>query len=349
MPAAAAFAAVSAACMTARGARLQSSAIRVDTTAWRPVQVGQLIVDTDVGLDDVASIALLAAARVPVSLITTTCGICQSGTGAMHVTRLADALNMTPTPKIISGAENQRLVAYDDWEHEQHQQLSLLCHSLGADATMSYSQPSVDEAADAILQVARAKERASAAAVTVLALGSMTNLAAAAHKDPATFSLIDRIIFVGGVRTSKAGYHHQPYNAWLDPDALRTVLRSGVRVELIGHACYPKLAWCSEVLNEAVAEGEPLPGHAPCHSHVLQHVFRLDARQMAFDPLAVFYLVAPDAFVPAEPIAVRVTRGAQWRFEECDPTDAPDAEQVVEFNGVCLEQYREWLIQALNS
>ena len=83
-------------------------------------------------------------------------------------------------------------------------------------------------------------------------------------------------------------------------------------------------------------------------AQIVQRVTAYDARQLAFDPLAVFYLAQPQAFgAESAPMAVHVSEGAKWRFEQCAAADAPDAVGVVEFSGVSLERYGEWLTRAL--
>jgi inosine-uridine nucleoside N-ribohydrolase len=309
--------------------------------------INSVIVDTDVGMDDVAALALLARLKVLVALITTTCGICLPGTGSFHVQRLVDALGMMPPPSVVGGAEDGRRVPHDEWEREQHVHLASLCGSLGT-AAPKCAPPSADAAAEAILQVARAKTTGET--LTMLALGSMSNVGAAARKDPEAFGRIDRIVFVGGVRTSTPGYHHQPYNAWIDPDGLRDTLRSRVPLLLVGHDCYPKLPWCDALMRELEGEEESVAASSPptTSRRILRHIFRLDARQMAFDPVAVFYLAHPEAFTPTEPMRVRVTDGDSWRFEECAAADPADADGVIELEGVDFERYREWLTRALS-
>jgi len=304
-------------------------------------------VDTDVGLGDVAAIALLAASKAPVSLFTTMCGICRPGVGSANVHQLVSALGMLPAACVVAGGEDRRRTAHEDWEREQQSTIASLCAELGGAEHLDavHTQPSAEAAADAILDVARSK--AQGTHLTVLALGATTNLGLAAQRDPNVFSQIDEIVFVGGVRTTVPNYHHQPYNAWLDPDALRQVLRSGVPLRLIGYECYPKLPWCNALMAARAVAGEATAADAPLSARILWRVFRSDPRQMSFDPLAVFYLEHPEAFVATESMSVRVTTGAHWRYEQCANSDAPDAHDVVELAGVALDEYAAWLTSAL--
>uniref|UniRef100_A0A7S0JDY1 Inosine/uridine-preferring nucleoside hydrolase domain-containing protein n=1 Tax=Calcidiscus leptoporus TaxID=127549 RepID=A0A7S0JDY1_9EUKA len=330
--------------MTATAATAATAAIESSTATLlcaERARVRAVVVDTDVGMDDVAAIALLAAAKIPVELITTTCGICQPGTGSVHMQHVARALGLTC--RVVAGAEDARVETHAQWEHSQHEAISALCGSFGTAAPVPRTEPSGEAAADAILEAARAETQRP---LTVLALGGMTNLGIAARKDPRGFARIERIVFVGGVRTTKAGYHHQPYNARLDPHALRDVLRSRVPLLLLGHECFPTPAWCTSALATLKAAARSLAtAEVPWAARILSHVFELDERQMAFDPLAVFYLAHPEAFAATEPMAVRVTEGAQWRFEQ-SAAEGADAEGVVEFGGIDLDSYRDWLVRA---
>jgi len=334
-------------CATALLHHFFTAAQAMTASTARASASGTIIVDTDVGLDDVVAITLLVT-TLPVRLITTTNGICQPGVGAAQIRQLVRDLAVTPAPEVVSGAEDCRREAYAQWECEQHAELSSLFASLGGSAA-ACAKPSAKAAADAILALARAKAADQGQSLTVLALGSMTNLGAAALQDPAAFAHIDRIVFVGGARSSTPGYHHQPYNAWLDPGALRTVLRSGVPLFLIGPECFPKLAWCSALVEDLVQAGSAVSATAPLAARVVWRILQFDARQMAFDPLAVFYLLQPEAFLDTQPMAVRVTEGEAWRFEECAAEHEPDSSRVVEFGGISLERYQEWLTRALGN
>jgi hypothetical protein len=195
-----------------------------------------VIVDTDAGMDDLAAVTLLAGENVAVKLITTTCGICRPGTGFDSMQRIVNAAGLKT--RVVAGAEDRRPVPHGAWEFGQHSLLAALCSTLGPPGP--FQRPSADAAADAILHTLREEESGT---VTILSMGGMTNLGLAARRDPATFKKVQRIVFVGGVR-GPPGYHQRPYNAWLDPDALRHVINSGVQLVLIGKGCYASLAWC---------------------------------------------------------------------------------------------------------
>lgn len=286
-------------------------------------------------MDDLAAVTLLAGENVAVKLITTTCGICRPGTGFDSMQRIVNAAGLKT--RVVAGAEDRRPVPHGAWEFGQHSLLAALCSTLGPPGP--FQRPSADAAADAILHTLREEESGT---VTILSMGGMTNLGLAARRDPATFKKVQRIVFVGGVR-GPPGYHQRPYNAWLDPDALRHVINSGVQLVLIGKGCYASLAWCLDLV-----EGTDLPAEsAPERARLLWRILQADPEQAAYDPLAAFFLVQPEAFRQLGSVtSVRVTDGAGWRFEQCAPTDA-GAGSAVEYDAIDLHAYRKWLSRAM--
>jgi inosine-uridine nucleoside N-ribohydrolase len=78
--------------------------------------------------------------------------------------------------------------------------------------------------------------RQTAPGATVLELAPMTNLAGAFRSDRKLAARIDRVVAMGGaldVPGNAPGALAAETNAWLDPTALREVLRSGVPVTLV--------------------------------------------------------------------------------------------------------------------
>jgi inosine-uridine nucleoside N-ribohydrolase len=75
-------------------------------------------------------------------------------------------------------------------------------------------------------------------AVTIVAIGPLTNLAVAVRKAPAIVSLVQSVVVMGGgINLFPRGYGNSTplaeFNFWVDPEAARIVLRSGLPITLI--------------------------------------------------------------------------------------------------------------------
>lgn len=73
--------------------------------------------------------------------------------------------------------------------------------------------------------------------VTILAIGPLTNIAEAIRRDPAFSKAVKRMVIMGGAIAALpdgAGNitPNAEFNFWVDPEAARTVLRSGIPIEL---------------------------------------------------------------------------------------------------------------------
>ena len=69
-----------------------------------------------------------------------------------------------------------------------------------------------------------------------MALGPLTNLATAVLWAPDIVELVDRVVVMGGTGMNGPGNvsPSAEFNFWVDPEAVRVVLRSGLPLELVG-------------------------------------------------------------------------------------------------------------------
>ena len=92
-------------------------------------------------------------------------------------------------------------------------------------------QPEQEHAIDAIIRLVNKYP----GELTIIALGSLTNIALAILRDPSVISKLKAIYFMGGFykfygfATPAAGY-----NAWIDPEAAKIVFQSGMPITTIG-------------------------------------------------------------------------------------------------------------------
>jgi purine nucleosidase len=71
--------------------------------------------------------------------------------------------------------------------------------------------------------------------VTVVEIAPMTNLALAIRKDPSIAKKVRRLYFMGGANQYTGNVTPAAeFNFWVDPDAAKVVLQSGVRMTMVG-------------------------------------------------------------------------------------------------------------------
>jgi len=78
--------------------------------------------------------------------------------------------------------------------------------------------------------------RASPGEVTLVAIGPLTNVAIALLWAPDIATKVDRVVIMGGTGEHGPGNvtPTAEFNFWVDPEAVRVVLRSGMPIELVG-------------------------------------------------------------------------------------------------------------------
>jgi len=189
---------------------------------------GCFLIDTDTASDD--AIALIMALRAPdvrVAAITTVAGnvdVEQATRNALYTVELCGArVPVHPgAPKpLIRTHQNAR------WFHGRD--------GLG-DRGYSPAQRTADgrNAVKAIIQCIEANP-----GLVVVTLGPLTNLALALACRPEIAGKVSRCVVMGGAPCCEGNVTPAAeYNIWVDPEAARGVLSSGLPVELVGwHLC----------------------------------------------------------------------------------------------------------------
>ena len=294
------------------------------------LQPAPFIIDTDVGLDDLATIAIAASMSAPLRLVTTVSGLAPPGHGHQLARRLLDLVSLHQTP-VVAGAELPPAHVKrrkQSWELSYNDRLSDVIARIGVEPVAVGKAEVTGDASSAARAIIDAAH-ADGGNASILALGALTNVAAAATLHPEEFARdVQRVVFIGDTDAE-----HQSYNVALDPEALRAVLGSGVELVLIGSACYASPQWVADLFGGGTG------------GSLLRVLGRSDPYAMCYDPLALLFHLEPEAFeVDSTPIPVRVTRGRDWRFERCE--DSQRDGYVIEPSGVSLERYAAFLRSA---
>jgi purine nucleosidase len=149
--------------------------------------------------------------------------------------------------------------------------------------------------------------RAAPGEVTVLALGPLTNLAAAYDRDPEGFRKLKQVVLMGGSIRRGYGDVGKPaepeYNIARDPQAAQKLLRSGVKVSMLPLDS-TQLKFGAERMKQLAAISTPM-------TDALQVLVAEWGRGLEspvptlFDAVAAAYLVDP-ATCPMTPLHVEV-------------------------------------------
>jgi purine nucleosidase len=182
------------------------------------------LIDTDTASDD--AVALIMAMRAPdveVKAITTVAGnvpVEQSTRNALYVVELCGA-----DVPVYAGADKPQLRTYQNatWFH-------------GRDGLGDHGYPSPKKsqgslhAVDAIIQTVEANP-----GLVMVTLAPLTNIALALAKKPLIAKKVGRCVIMGGAPCCEGNVTPAAeYNIWVDPEAARIVMLSGLPIELVG-------------------------------------------------------------------------------------------------------------------
>jgi purine nucleosidase len=182
------------------------------------------LIDTDTASDDaVALIMALRAPEVRVVAITTVAGnvgVQQATRNALYTVELCGA-----KVPVHAGAEKPLLRAHQSatWFHGRD--------GLGDRGYPPPRQsPAGSHAVEAIIAAIEANP-----GLVLVTLGPLTNVALALAKRPSIAAQVGRCVVMGGAPCTEGNVTPAAeYNIWVDPEAARMVLLSGLPVELVG-------------------------------------------------------------------------------------------------------------------
>lgn len=247
-----------------------------------------LLIDTDTASDDaVALIMALKAPNVHVAAITTVAGnvnVHQATRNALYTIELCQA-SQTP---VFSGAAHPLKRPYESatWFHGND---GLGDHNYPEPKTKAQSTHAVD----AIIATIHSNP-----GIVVVTLGPVTNIALALNKDPSIAQQVSRCVVMGGAPCCEGNVTPAAeYNIWVDPDAARIVLRSGMPVELIGwHLCRGEAIINPSEIDQILALDTPAARFTvECNSRAIEAI-RIQTGELGIslpDPVAMGIAIDP--------------------------------------------------------
>ncbi len=209
-------------CMSMR--RFAADVYPPDVVCYDAAVLRPFVIDTDVASDDaVALIMALRAPEIRVLAVTTVAGnvdVQQATRNALYTVELCGA-----NVPVYVGAEKPLLRAHQSatWFHGRD---GLGDHGY----PRSRQSPGKLHAVDAMIEVIEANP-----GIVIVTLGPLTNLALAVARRPGIASKVGRCVVMGGAPCCEGNVTPAAeYNIWVDPEAARIVMLSGLPVELVG-------------------------------------------------------------------------------------------------------------------
>ena len=270
-----------------------------------------VVIDTDPGVDDALAIVLaLRSPELRVELMTTVAG----NAGIRRVTdnarRLLALVDPDEPPRLVRGAARPlrgRLnTAPDVHGDDGLAGLSELRDRAGRLLYPANRGPVPDSAGAASAIVAKAREHGEA--LTIVALGPLTNIARALDADEGAMRRVGRLIVMGGAIEAPGNVTAAAeFNFHVDPVAADRVLASGMRITLVA------LDVTRRVRLRWAAVRDALRGDRSALARALRHFTRAwsssEAGMPLHDPLATALAIDP-ALARTRPLSVRVeTKG----------------------------------------
>ncbi len=276
-----------------------------------------LLIDTDPGIDDALAILLaLASPEVRIETVTVVAGNVPVDLAAANARRILAVAAPTPMPPVIRGAEAplKRSLVTAGHVHGQDG-LGNLDRFVDRGGRLRYPEPpppkppSMIEARSAAEAILETVDRWGPE-LTVVALGPLTNVAAAAALDVRRLARAGRVVVMGGAVTVPGNVTPAAeFNFFVDPEAAAQVLEAGLAVELIPLDVTRRVVLAQAVLTERLRRC-PDDRIARFILDFTLHGFAFGASQegggiVLHDPLAMAVALDP-SLVTFEPMSVEV-------------------------------------------
>jgi purine nucleosidase len=245
------------------------------------------LIDTDTASDD--AVALIMALRAPdvrVAAITVVAGnvpVEQATRNALYTVELCGE-----NVPVYSGSAKPLLRTYENatWFHGRD---GLGDHNYPAPKQSAEKQHAVD----AIIETIEANP-----GLVLVTLGPLTNVALALSRKRKIAAKVSRCVIMGGNPCCEGNVTPAAeYNVWVDPEAARIVMHSGLPVELIGwHLCRFGAALGPSDIAEVEGFNTPLARFAiECNSHA-RAAYKTQTREDGIclpDPVAMCLALDP--------------------------------------------------------
>jgi purine nucleosidase len=323
------------------------AAVAAAQTAEKSASPQLAILDTDIGddIDDAFALALLLQSP-EVRLLGITTAFGKTRLRAALVDRFLDAVGRKDIPEYVGMETNAGNVftqaAYANRPVLDRCQAQLLSVSGKGvpQGELRKAASCEEDRQDAVGFILRSA-REHPGAITLIAIGPLTNVKAAIDRDAATFRKMKRVVMMGGSVYRGYGDEHRPpepeWNIDRDPEAAQALFASGVPIFM--------MPLDSTQIHLAAADrerifsfGSPVTDQLTLLYHQwVAHTDNHAADPTLFDPVAATYAIRPE-LCPMKPLRIEVDAKGFTR-----PVDgAPNAQ-------VCLKSDQDGFLAFLLS
>lgn len=187
----------------------------------------KVMIDVDTGIDDAIGILLAAKSGLCDILgITTVCGNVSLDQATMNTKKVVQLLGKENEIKVVKGA-SRPLLRRPFYEHSVHGNDGIG----GALKDMEVNMGDEGFAPDFIIEQAE-KHKGE---ITFILLAPLTNMALAVRKEPRLKEWIKELVIMGGaVKRPGNITPTAEFNMYVDPEAAKIVLHSGIPITLVG-------------------------------------------------------------------------------------------------------------------
>lgn len=273
-----------------------------------PAAAHRVIFDTDFALppqDDGLALALaLNSPELEIVGITTVAGNFNLARANVDVLRMLELTGREKIP-VYAGAKRPLVHVKDEFAVAQHGEWWSDAAPAAPPGGFAKKTLETETAADFMVRTVLANR----GQIEIIALGPLTNVAMAIQRQPAFASAVKRTVIMGGAVAALpdgAGNvtPNAEFNFWVDPEAARIVLRSGIPIELSALNVSRKTGLTRSWYERLVATDTPLTRLIRSQ---MDQVFAStpDRSLLMFDEVAVASVVDP-TLVKSEPLIVDV-------------------------------------------
>jgi purine nucleosidase len=187
-----------------------------------------VLVDTDPGIDDALALHyLVATGGWDLKAITAVAGNVPLPSAVANARRLAAVLGIERDVPVYGGCPKPLM---RDLETAQH------VHGDDGLVGVVLPRPGVAERREHAVQVINELARQYSGELTIVAIGPLTNVAAALILDPSLAQRVGRLVFMGGAVNVPGNTPPgvAEFNIYVDPEAARIVAESGIPFTMVG-------------------------------------------------------------------------------------------------------------------
>lgn len=220
-----------------------------------------LVIDTDPGVDDAVALAWLLSTIDAEDIlgIVTVAGNTTVENATKNLNTLLAQLNINSI-LVVEGADKPLVQKLSSRGMLVHGQDGLWGLQMDPAAIAQLQQGNQGSAPSQAMDATEfyCTTAAQSPGATILALGPLTNLAAAIQSCPAAMIAYGRVVILGGAKHGGNTTPVAEFNFWQDPEAVEIVLASGMELEIVPLDAFTQFAFDMDDLTAMFGTNQPI-------------------------------------------------------------------------------------------